>query len=90
MSIELPEIEILSKQMNEALPSKKVKSIIIDNYDKLQKIGFFNKDITIYDELSGGSIESVSGRGTVIRVKMSKKMNLLLSFLHVRNDIENR
>jgi len=79
MSIELPEIEILSKQMNKVLPSKKVKSVIIDNYDKLRKISFFNKDITIYDKLVGTSIEAVSGRGTVVRSKMSKKMNLLLA-----------
>lgn len=79
MSIELPEIEILSRQMNDALPSKTVENILVDNYEKLQKISFFNKDLTLYEDLVGCKIESIAGRGTVIRIKLSKSMNLLLA-----------
>lgn len=79
MTIDLPEVEILTKQMKEILPTKKIKSVLVDNYQKLQKITFFNKDLSAYDELVGCKIKDITGRGTVIRTSMSSKMNLLLA-----------
>ncbi|MFW9849376.1 MAG: DNA-formamidopyrimidine glycosylase family protein [Candidatus Thorarchaeota archaeon] len=79
LSIELPEVDILARQMNSELVSKHIEKTTIDNYEKLQKQTFFNKDISLYDRLNGCKIESVVGRGTVIRLKMNKNMNLLLA-----------
>ncbi len=79
MSIELPEIEILSKQMNEMMTSKTIAEVRVENYEKLQKTGFFNNDTTAYGNLVGGKIKEVMGRGTVIRIKMDKERNLLLA-----------
>jgi formamidopyrimidine-DNA glycosylase len=79
LSIELPEIEILANQMNTELTTKVIERTTIDNYQKLQKITFFNKDLSLYDRLNGCTVKSVTGRGTVVRVKMNKKMNLLLA-----------
>lgn len=65
--------------MNTELQGKLVKSCHLQNYQKLQKIGFVNKDITAFDRLSNGKVESVSSRGNVIRLKLDNKMNLILA-----------
>jgi len=70
MSVELPEAQILAQQMNKELPGKCVKSYELKDYQKLQKIGFVNKDTRAFDNLVGGRIEVVSPRGNVIRVKL--------------------
>jgi len=79
MSIELPEAQILAKQMDKELRGKRVKSCRLQDYAKLQKIGFVNKDIKAFDQLVNGRIESVTSRGNVIRVKLDNRMNLLLA-----------
>ncbi|MFW9919446.1 MAG: DNA-formamidopyrimidine glycosylase family protein [Candidatus Thorarchaeota archaeon] len=79
MSIELPEIEILSKQMNEIMTSKSISDVRVENYEKLQNSSFFNKDTTTYSNLVGCKIREVTGRGTVIRIRMDKERNLLLA-----------
>lgn len=79
LSIELPEIEILSGQMDNVLRAKVIEGVLVDNYVNLQKFKFFNADITDYDLLKGCEIKSVKGRGTVIRIQCDKSMNLLLA-----------
>ena len=79
MSIELPEAKILAKQMDKELRGKRVKSSHLKDCEKLQKIGFVNKEIKAFDQLVDGKIESITSRGNVIRVKLDNKTNLLLS-----------
>jgi len=79
MSIELPEALILAKQMDKELRGKRIKSCHLQDYEKLQKIGFVNKDVKAFGQLVNGKIESVASRGNVIRVKLDNKTNLLLS-----------
>jgi len=79
MSIELPEAKIFAEQMDRALRGKCVKSCQLQDYERLQKIGMLNKDITSFDELVNGKIESVISRGNAIRVKLDNGMNLLLA-----------
>jgi hypothetical protein len=70
MSIELPEAKILSEQMNKELKGKEVKSVLLRDYERLQKIGMMNKDLKSFDQLVGGRIEFVISRGNVIRGKL--------------------
>lgn len=79
MSIELPEANILAKQMNEELPGKEIKSWYLQDYERLQKVGFLNKDIRVFDQLIKGKIKSVTSRGNGIRVILNNNSNLLLS-----------
>ena len=79
MSVEVPEALILAEQMQKELPGKRIKSYRLQDYEKLQKIGFLNKDIRAFDQLVNGRIEYVTSRGNVIRVKLDNNANLLLS-----------
>lgn len=79
MSVELPEAQILAKQMDKELRGKRVKQCQLRDYQRLQKIGFVNKDITVFEQLSNGKIESVMSRGNVLRVKLDNGMNLILA-----------
>jgi formamidopyrimidine-DNA glycosylase len=79
MSIELPEIMILSGQMDNVLRAKVIEDIVVDNYENLQKFKFFNADVAKYDLLKGCRIKSVKGRGTVIKIECDKNTNLLLA-----------
>ncbi len=78
MSIELPEAKILAEQMNKELRGKRVKSCLLQNYERLQKIGMLNKDLASFDQLINGKIESAISRGNVIRVKFDNGMNLII------------
>ena len=78
MSVELPETQILAEQMTSTILEKKIKSYDIQDYDKLQRVGFMNKDLKDYDRLIGCKVKSISHRGNVIRIQMNKKMNLVL------------
>jgi len=79
MSIELPEAKILAEQMNEELRGKRIKSYQLRDIEKLQKIGFVNKDTNAFNQLIDGKIESVTSRGNVIRVKLDNGTNVILS-----------
>jgi formamidopyrimidine-DNA glycosylase len=79
MSVELPEISILSQQMRETIVGKIVEVIEITDYEKLQRLGFINHDLSEFEELKRKTIESVVSRGLVIRLKLSEGNNLLLS-----------
>ena len=79
MSIELPEAKILAKQMNKELLGKQVKTWQVENSQKLQKLGFINKDLSNFTRLTKGKIENVVSRGNVNRIKLDKGMNLILA-----------
>jgi formamidopyrimidine-DNA glycosylase len=79
MSIELPEAKILAEQMNKALAGKSVKAYHLQDYERLQRIGFMNKDRKAFDQLVNGKVESVTSRGNAIRVKLNNGTNLILN-----------
>jgi len=78
VSIELPEAKILAEQMNLELRGKRVKSYILKDYERLQRIGMMDKDLTSFNQLVDGKIETVASRGNVIRVKFDNGANLIL------------
>lgn len=78
MSVELAEAKILADQMSKELKGKCVKSCILQNYERLQKIGMLNEDLTSFDKLVDGNFESAVSRGNVIRVKFDNGMNLII------------
>jgi len=79
MSVELPEAQILAEEMNKTLRGKRIESCRLQDYESLLRLGFMNRDIGYFDQLVNGKIESVTSRGTVIRVKLDNGMNLLLA-----------
>jgi len=78
MSVELPEAKILAEQMNEELRGKHVKSYLLKDYERLQRIGMMDKDLTSFNQLIDGKIEFVISRGNVIRIKFDNGANLIL------------
>ena len=79
MSIELPEAKILAEQMNKELQGKRIKTYHLKDYERLQRIGFLNKDIKSFDQLVNGKVESAISRGNAIRVKLNNGVNLILN-----------
>jgi formamidopyrimidine-DNA glycosylase len=79
MSVELPEAQILAEQMSKELLQKQIKSFHLQDYQKLQRIGFMNKDIKAFDQLMNRKVESIISRGNVIRVKLNLCLNLILA-----------
>jgi formamidopyrimidine-DNA glycosylase len=78
MSVELPEAKILAEQMNQELKGKRVKIFLLKDYERLQRIGMMDKDLTSFNQLINGKIETVASRGNVIRVKFDNGANLIL------------
>jgi len=79
MSIELPEAQILAEQMSKELLQKQIKLFHLQDYQKLQRIGFINKDIKAFDQLMNRKVESIISRGNVIRIKLDLGLNLILA-----------
>lgn len=79
MSIELPEAQILAEQMSKELLQKQIKSFHLQDYQKLQRIGFVNKDVNAFDQLVNRKVESIASRGSVICVKLDLGLNLVLA-----------
>ena len=78
MSIELPEAQILAEQMSKELLQKQIRSFHLQDYQKLQRIGFINKDTKVFDQLINRKVKSVISRGNVILVKLDLSLNLIL------------
>ena len=78
MSVELPEAKILAEQMNKELKGKLVQSYLLQDCERLQRIGMMDKEQTIFNQLVSAKVEAVSSRGNVIRVKFDKGVNLIL------------
>jgi len=78
LSVELPEAKIIGEQLSRELPGKRVQSCTPRDYEKMQKIGFMNRDLGDYDRLGGGTVESVVSRGNTVYVKLDNGMNLII------------
>jgi formamidopyrimidine-DNA glycosylase len=78
MSVELPEAQILSEQINKNLKGKEVESFLLKDCKGLQRIGMMNDDITSFDQLVGGKIEFATSRGNVIQLRFDNRINLIL------------
>jgi formamidopyrimidine-DNA glycosylase len=78
MSIELPEAYILAEQMSKEIIGKQIESYILQNYERLQKIGFLNKNINEFDLLIDCKIISIISRGNLILIALDKEVNLLI------------
>lgn len=79
MSIESPEAAILAKQMAKEITGKQIELWHLQDYERLQKVGFLNKNKKDFDQLVKGTIRSVISRGNSILVKLDKGINLLLT-----------
>lgn len=79
MSIELPEAKIFADQLHKEVRGKEIKSYVLKDFERLQKIGMLNKDIEAFDGLVNGKIESIVSRGKVIVLKLSNGSNLVLA-----------
>ena len=79
MSIELPEARILEQQMNKELRGKRIQTYHLRDHERLQRIGFMNKDSKAFDQLVSREVEAVVSRGNTLRVKLTKGVNLVLS-----------
>ena len=77
MSVELPEAYILTNQMNEVLPGKIVNTCTVADYEKLQRIGFMNKNLSDYNRLIGAQIVLILSKGNVIVIKFGTELNLV-------------
>lgn len=78
MSVEAAEAKILAEQIKETLLGKKIRRIDLKDYERLQRIGFINKDLSKYDNLLNGVINSVKFRGNSVLVKLDNGWNLLI------------
>lgn len=79
MSIELPEAYILAQQMSKELLGKEIANLNLKNHEKLQKLGFINRDLAVFKRLRAGVVVSIVSRGNVIRMKLDNGMNLILA-----------
>jgi formamidopyrimidine-DNA glycosylase len=78
VSVELPEAKILAEQMNQQLSGKQVKSFLVKDCERLQRIGMMDKDLTSFNQLVNSKIETVTSRGNVVLVKFDNGANLIL------------
>jgi formamidopyrimidine-DNA glycosylase len=78
MSIEMPEATILTRQMQAELPGKIVAGFGLQGADKLQRMGFFNKDSAAFERLSGERVESVVSSGNTMIVEFTGDQRLIL------------
>lgn len=79
MSVELPEAKILAAQINEMLVGKKVVSHEIMDSEKLQRIGFMNRDLADYEMLDGQTILGAESGGNTVHLRLSGDANLVIS-----------
>jgi formamidopyrimidine-DNA glycosylase len=79
MSVELPEAKILAEQINEVLVGKEVGSHEVMDSEKLQRIGFMNKDLADYDILDGQTILGAESGGNTVHLRLSGDANLVIS-----------
>ncbi|UCE09924.1 MAG: hypothetical protein JSW61_13275 [Candidatus Thorarchaeota archaeon] len=79
MSLEAPEIRILGIQLSQELPGKKIAGYELSRSEKMQKIGFMNRDSSDYERMIGRIVGKVDYRGMAIVIGLDKRMNLVLA-----------
>ncbi|MHA2125458.1 MAG: DNA-formamidopyrimidine glycosylase family protein [Promethearchaeota archaeon] len=76
--MELPEAKILADQMKKEIIGKQIRSYELQDYERLQKIGFLNKNIKEFDQLLDRKIKSITSRGNLILLAFDSNLNLLI------------
>jgi formamidopyrimidine-DNA glycosylase len=79
MSLEAPEIRILAEQMADLLAGKIVAATRIDDYERMQGIGFFNRDVADYARFAGSAVAGVRHRGMTLLIDFENGWHLMLS-----------
>ena len=79
MSVELAEAKILAAQINETFVGKKVYGHTVMDSDKLQRIGFMNRNLADYGILDGQTIQGAESSGNTVRLRLSGDANLVIS-----------
>jgi formamidopyrimidine-DNA glycosylase len=79
MSLEAPEIRILAEQMTAVLPGKTVAATRLDDYQRMQQIGFFNADVTDYARFAGSDVAGIRHRGMTLLIDFANGWHLMLS-----------
>ena len=79
MSFEYPEARLLATQLDSTLKGKTIASYDLRDYEKLQRIGFINRDLDDFKHLIGRQFEGASSSGNTIRVRLDAGINLLLA-----------
>ena len=72
------EATILAGQMQAELPSKTVAGFDLRGADKLQQMGFFNKDSADFERLVDRTVQSVASRGNVMVMSLTGEQRLIL------------
>jgi formamidopyrimidine-DNA glycosylase len=78
MSIELPEALIIAKQLEKTIKGKQIKKYHLQDYERLIKTGFMNKNTKDFDLLLDSKIKSSTSRGNLIRLELDNNGNLLI------------
>jgi formamidopyrimidine-DNA glycosylase len=79
MGLELAEILTLTKQLNKEIKGKKIKNVVIKNYDSLLRMGFIiPKPKELEARMVKKSIDSISGEGKWLFLQLKPEMQLLL------------
>jgi formamidopyrimidine-DNA glycosylase len=79
VSIEMPEATILAGQMRAELVGSTVAGFQLRGCEKLQRIGFVNRNTRDFTSLIGERVEEVVSRGNTMVLKLSGAQNLILS-----------
>jgi len=79
MSFEYPEAKILAKQIDATLAGKRIESYDLKDCEKLQRIGFVNKNLGDFAQLAGRRVSGAVSSGNTIRVSLDAGVNLMLS-----------
>ncbi len=78
-SIEYPEAQILAKQLHETLKGKTVEFYDLKDCEKLQRIGFVNKNLDDFKMLLGRRVVEAGSKGNTVRVRLDCGVNLMLA-----------
>ncbi len=79
MSFEYPEAKMLAGQLDETIKGKTIESYDLRDYEKLQKIGFLNRNLDDFRQLVGRRVIGAGSSGNTIRVRLDGAMNFLLA-----------
>jgi formamidopyrimidine-DNA glycosylase len=78
MSIEMPEATILASEMQNELPGRVVSGFGLQGADKLQQMGFFNRDPAEFERIVGRTVGSVVSRGNTMIMSLTGDRRLIL------------
>jgi formamidopyrimidine-DNA glycosylase len=79
MSFEYPEAKILAAQLDETLRGKIIESYDLKDVEKLQRIGFLNRNLDDFRQLLGRRVLGAGSSGNTIRVRLDGGVNFMLA-----------